>query len=347
MPPLEEATSREEEQLDDDREAVLTRLRVASAGGTRRRGPKRAATEDAVAIAVGARHVDRLAAPDYPLRAVEQETTTLVVPKTTTTTPRGRRPSSASSDGSSTTVAAVVADGHGGQAAARHVVEQFPWPGIFDADANEDADAVALRRAWDATAAEFFDWAKDGEGAVVAAAVVDTARRRCAVLHCGDSRCVVADLDPKAARPVAFATADHALSDALERQALLARGGRFDDAGRVVAGDWRVQVPRALGGRGWRDAGIVPVADVATLDDALFGRPAGRPRRFGLILASDGLWDVLSSDEAALYVRSRRVFRPHEDAATIASHLAARAAALGGADDISVALILLEEEDDA
>mmetsp|Transcript_16498 Transcript_16498/g.49903 ORF Transcript_16498/g.49903 Transcript_16498/m.49903 type:complete len:85 (+) Transcript_16498:2-256(+) len=76
-----------------------------------------------------------------------------------------------------------------------------------------------------------------------------------------------------------------------------------------------------------------PVADVSLFDPTDVAT---------LIVASDGLFDVFSNEDAALYVRSRQVFRPRESASTIAAALAHRAASMNSTDDVSVALILLD-----
>ena len=83
----------------------------------------------------------------------------------------------------------------------------------------------------------------------------------------------------------------------------------------------------------WRAAGISPAPDVATL--ACDGAD-------GLVLASDGLWDVLSSDDAAAFVRANRLFRPERSAAQVAAALASRAAALGSTDDVSVVCVFFD-----
>ena len=83
----------------------------------------------------------------------------------------------------------------------------------------------------------------------------------------------------------------------------------------------------------WRAAGISPAPDVATL---------GCDGADGLVLASDGLWDVLSSDDAAAFVRANRLFRPERSAAQVAAALASRAAALGSTDDVSVVCVFFD-----
>ena len=149
------------------------------------------------------------------------------------------------------------------------------------------------------------------------------------MLHCGDARGVVVGLDKPAA---AYETSDHTLKSASERAALENRGGS-SRGGRVLADQWAVAVPRALGGEVWRAAGISPAPDVATLSCG---------GADGLVLASDGLWDVLSSDDAAAFVRANRLFRPERSAAQVAAALASRAAVLGSTDDVSVVCVFFD-----
>ena len=281
-----------------------------SLGAYRRRGSARAAIEDCVALAA-AGDAARLDARDWATRDVAAEATA---------------PLAAGAG----CAFALVADGHGGQEASRHAARRFPEllaEKLDSRDGRSSSLEAALRYAW-LRCAEEFD--KDGPGGAVAvAACVDVDAQALALLHCGDSRCVAV----RAGRPAAaFATSDHTLADPRERGALENRGGSAQ-GGRVVAENWRVAVPRALGGSAWRRAKISPAPDVDVLDlgDA-----------DALVLASDGLWDALSSDDAASFVNARRLFRPSDDAVAVARSLADRAAALGSTDDISVAVVFLD-----
>ena len=166
-------------------------------------------------------------------------------------------------------------------------------------------------------------------GAVAACCCVDLEAQTISLLHCGDARGVVVSSSQPTA---AYETSDHTLKLASERAALENRGGAAR-GGRVLADQWAVAVPRALGGKVWRAAGISPAPDVATL-------PCGGAD--GLVLASDGLWDVLSSDDAAAFVRANRLFRPERSAAQVAAALASRAAALGSTDDVSVVCVFFD-----
>lgn len=284
---------------------------VSEVGLYRRRGSGRSAVEDALAAFADDGFVEVVADRDWPSRSVAFESKRRTLPDRTSI------------------IGALVADGHGGQDASAHCARRMPELvraklSSSSPDAAAALDA-ALLGAWSVCAAEYSAVDAPG-GAVCAAALVSPAA--VGVLHCGD--CRVVGLDNRGG--VLFETTDHQLANTAEVEALRNRGGRLED-GRVVADSWRVAVSRALGGRPWLSAAIAPVADAA-----LFRRPSNLA---ALLLASDGLFGVFSSREAALYVAARRIFRPEDDAAQIAAHLCARAAALGSTDDVSAALILL------
>ena len=182
----------------------------------------------------------------------------------------------------------------------------------------------ALRAAWVRCAEEL---ELDGPGGAVAACCcVDLDAQTISLLHCGDARAWW--LARRNRRP----PTRRATTQARVGKGALETGA----ARRAAAACWRPVGrgrPRALGGAVWRAAGISPAPDVATLscDGA-----------DGLVLASDGLWDVLSSDDAAAFVRANRLFRPERSAAQVAAALASRAAALGSTDDVSVVCVFFD-----
>ena len=300
---------RQDDHHQEPRRSLPTMARLGSA---RRRGAARAATEDATAIGVirnETSEIYRLDELDYATRKITQEKTVNLESK------RG-------------VVFGVVADGHGGQSASRHCADRLPDI-LCESFKKKKFFSLAssVKSAWDRCVEEYTAVEK-GVGAVCACAVFDFQENKGAVLHCGDARVVAMDRNGN----VLFATHDHCLSDASERKAALNRGCVIEN-GRVRANAWSVAVPRALGSQTWRDAGIVPVADVASFDPT---------QVHALIVASDGLFDVLSSDDVALYVRSRQLFRPNESASDIAKNIIHRAASIGSQDDISVAIILID-----
>ena len=63
-----------------------------------------------------------------------------------------------------------------------------------------------------------------------------------------------------------------------------------------------------------------------------------------IILASDGLWDVLSSEEAVDFVHSLRHVNPRLDASYLAQSLVYRASQLGSSDNITVVLVVFQSD---
>lgn len=291
--------------------AAALRLEI---GAYRRRGEGRAAVEDAV-VACSQEFTDRLNARDWPSRKIVSERMTV----------RTLKPEAS-------WLFAAVADGHGGQDASAHCALRLPE--LMKSElVNRDPSRLdaALLSAWTRCAAEYS--AYDGHGGAVCAAVC-VSPDAVATLHCGDARLVGFDATGR----LLFETRDHSLRDPAERNALQKRGGQFD-GGRVVADQWRVAVPRAIGGNTWLSAGIAPVPDLMLLnrsDDLAC-----------VLVASDGVWDVFSSREAALYVSARRRFRPKDDASEIAAHLCERAVNLGSTDDVSAAILFLAAQNKA
>ena len=282
-------------------DAPVAQIRL---GAYRRRGSSRAAMEDCVAVGSDDSS-EILNGRDWPAREPSEEITTEL------SVTHGR-------------AVACAVDGHGGQEASRHAADRLP--GLVASFSTKSPEA-ALKAAWVRCAEEL---ELDGPGGVVAACCcVDLEAQTISLLHCGDARAVVVSSSQPAA---AYETSDHTLKLASERAALENRGGAAR-GGRVLADQWAVAVPRALGGKVWRAAGISPAPDVATL--ACGGAD-------GLVLASDGLWDVLSSDDAAAFVRANRLFRPERSAAQVAAALASRAAALGSTDDVSVVCVFFD-----
>lgn len=281
-------------------------------GMYRRRGKRRSAVQDSVAV-FGSSFVDRLDAKDWPSRPTANEIS------------EARRVAlGGDEDG---WAAALVADGHGAHEPSIHIAQRVPDL-VRDLLALPDREKPsldsALLAAWTRCAAEFT--VSDEMGGSTCAMVAADGNE-CAILHCGDSRVVASSIE---AGNVLYETRDHTLRDSAEVEALVKRGAALDK-GRVAVRDWRVSIPRALGGRPWQEAGIASVPDVGVVRD---------DRVDVVVVASDGLFDEFSSREAALYVKSRLIFRSHEDVSQIAMHLCERAAALGSSDDISAAVLV-------
>ena len=229
-----------------------------------------------------------------------------------------------------------VFDGHGGanaaEFAARHLAENVtssvhfparPAKAFAAAFKRTDADYLALSTA--------FVHKDDGTTAV--AALVDDASGTVVVANAGDSRCVLCKRDGRA---VALSD-DHKPNRADERARVEALGGTV-----VFWGVWRVEgvlaVSRALGDRALKRY-VTAEPEVQTCararDDAF------------LVLASDGLWDVVRNDEVAAMVTTQLASYRGErgaagtvsDAQLGAERLAYEAYARGSTDNICVLVV--------
>ena len=155
------------------------------------------------------------------------------------------------------------------------------------------AQRAALKAAWVRCAEEL---ELDGPGGAVAACCcVDLDAQTISLLHCGDARGVVVSSSQPAA---AYETSDHTLKLASERAALENRGGS-SRGGRVLADQWAVAVPRALGGAVWRAAGISPAPSTGRADGVENGRRDD----------SECALDFYTSDDAAAFLRATRLWR--------------------------------------
>lgn len=220
----------------------------------------------------------------------------------------------------------AVFDGHGGQACAEFAMRHFPgalyrrWnteeatPESALVHAFEDIDYAFLN----STMQDGVNGAGDQSGCTaLVALLVDCAVY---VANAGDCRCVLGRTDGTALA----LSKDHVATDASETARIAARGGFVSMSGRAQG---VLMVSRAFGDRKVKRyiSATPDVVEHHFTDDDDF-----------LILASDGLWDVVSNQEACAMVRSTvRV------ADMAAKRLAGKALELGSDDNISVIVVFL------
>eukprot|EP00616_Rhizochromulina_sp_CCMP1243_P000389 CAMPEP_0118967510 /NCGR_PEP_ID=MMETSP1173-20130426/4882_1 /TAXON_ID=1034831 /ORGANISM="Rhizochromulina marina cf, Strain CCMP1243" /LENGTH=901 /DNA_ID=CAMNT_0006916495 /DNA_START=316 /DNA_END=3021 /DNA_ORIENTATION=+ len=133
------------------------------------------------------------------------------------------------------------------------------------------------------------------------------------VLNCGDSRAIFVqpeesgDGAPGSAASVRFSTIDHSMEAAEELARVEKDGGVVDCRGkgqpRLVLGEWRLALPRAMTHRDWLGAGVSDTADLYSWPLHLSGDHAYQGT---LVIASDGVWGSLSREEAAVAVSQCR-----------------------------------------
>ncbi|KAI0558547.1 serine/threonine protein phosphatase 2C Rhodoplastic [Gracilaria domingensis] len=209
----------------------------------------------------------------------------------------------------------AVFDGHGGQNCSDFVARNFPGA-LFRAWSNEEATPEsALVHAFEDVDYAFLrdSPAEETSGCTgLAALIIDS---NLYVANAGDCRCILSRKDGT----VLALSKDHVATDPAEQARVVARGGFVSATGRVMG---CLMVSRSLGDRAFKKY-ISATPDIVkqrlTADDDF------------IIMASDGLWDVVPVDEAAALVRS--TVRVPDLAA---KRLALKAVELGSDDNISV-----------
>lgn len=178
-----------------------------------------------------------------------------------------------------------------------------PPPGI-DTDGLGSAVTAALRACFHAVDAEILARARSSGGREGATALVALRLGRdLFTAHAGDARAVLRRAGGVAHR----LTTDHKPGDPGERARVLAAGGRVEHLGcwRVVSipADPRrlpagLAISRSLGDLDFKGEGGPGSTGAGVTADPTVGRVRLGPADDVLILASDGLWDVLSDQQA-------------------------------------------------
>ena len=252
-------------------------------------------------------------------------------------TPRGGRPSTRRTLAAAAAANAPAAKGGeqgegGGAEEEEEAEETAPQRGA--AGCSAESIESALTNAFTRTDAEFA--AADGDASLVGttAVVALVGSRRLYVANCGDSRAVLCR--GGAALPL---TDDHKAAREDETARVEAAGGQilFWNGVRVMG---VLAVSRAIGDHCLRPF-VIARPEVTILQR--------RPDDELLLLASDGLWDVLSNAEAVTLAR-RCVARARERGATraaaarIAATVLTRAAVdRGSRDNVTVVVVDLSE----
>jgi serine/threonine protein phosphatase PrpC len=178
---------------------------------------------------------------------------------------------------------AAVYDGHGGAVAADRAAAElhplvFGWleAGLSPADALGRAFEELARRTSDLEC-----------GSTVAAILLT--RSEILTAHVGDSRVLRIGKTGAAAL-----TRDHRIDADDERARVLQMGAEIHPP-YVVRGDRGLMMTRSLGDRWFQPVGVIAEPEV--------GRHAVGADDVALVLATDGVWDVLSHEQAARVVR--------------------------------------------
>eukprot|EP00049_Salpingoeca_infusionum_P010201 m.172345 g.172345 ORF g.172345 m.172345 type:complete len:484 (-) comp14578_c1_seq1:148-1599(-) len=233
----------------------------------------------------------------------------------------------------------AVLDGHAGEAVAKVSERALPGVVLFEVQPVRDSLSAVesgLRRAFirhDANLNKNFEVLRDRSGATCTSVLISPTHFIFANL--GDSRAVLC----RGGR-VAFSTSDHKPTLARERDRINYAGGRVIN-GRVDGG---LAVSRAFGDFGYKMRSdlapilqrVSPEPDTTTLE-----------RNFVeddyIILACDGIWDVMTNVAVVKYV-NQRLKRNSTDIAAVCEALVFRCLDLGSRDNMSVVIIKFNKD---
>ncbi|CAO2152487.1 unnamed protein product [Urochloa humidicola] len=236
-----------------------------------------------------------------------------------------------------------VFDGHGGRAAVDFVSQRLGEnvvSAVLAAEANthseapsagEEHDAVsaAIKAAYLATDSELLAQQQDASGGACATTAL-VKNGDLYVAHVGDCRAVLGR-DGGAA---AALTADHTCASDVERERIERGGGYVSRSG---SGVWRVQGSLAVS-RSFGDAGlkrwVLAEPEVSKV-------PLAAGCEF-LVVASDGLWDKVSNQEAVDIVSRSRNAVAAADVGRSCAELVELARRRGSRDDVTVIVVDLE-----
>lgn len=213
----------------------------------------------------------------------------------------------------------AVFDGHGGSACAEFAQDHLSGA-LFHAWANRDATpASALASAFETIDRAFLASTPRSEESGATALAAYVLGGWLYVANAGDCRAVLGNVDGT----TTTLTTDHVATNPTEAARVRASGGHIVN-GRVCG---RLLVSRALGDRSVKQ--FVPPTPEVT--EHMLG-----PQNDFIILASDGLWDVVDPQYAVELVRTTvRI------ADMAAKRLALKAIELGSDDNISVIVAFL------
>jgi serine/threonine protein phosphatase PrpC len=257
-------------------------------------------------------------------------------------------------------VLSAVFDGHLGNAASSFLREELPDIAadlLNDESGGRMAIEKLIEEAWDECCEAYRVSCSSGEdctaiyderegvlmaytggkqavaGSTGVVIAVDQQAAQVAVLNCGDSRALVVDKYGT----IHFETVDHTPDREMDRlvqgreQGLDYNIPKCFGKWRVEVGDYDYAVARSLEGPFATSKGIVNKPDVTLLSIQDCGT---------VVLASDGLWEVLDSALIARFVADQRI--AGWSARQIAEKVTAKAFENGSTDNISVIALFLD-----
>ncbi|KAI0754952.1 PP2C-domain-containing protein [Daedaleopsis nitida] len=190
----------------------------------------------------------------------------------------------------------AVYDGHGGSAVARYAGQHVHKRLVQDEAYRKKEYALALKNAFigiDADMRANPEFARDASGCTAVSALI-TNEGKIYVANAGDSRSVIGSKGE--AKQLSF---DHKPQNETEKNRIVAAGG-YIEYGRV---NGNLALARALGDFEYKkNPSIGPEAQIITCNPDVIDHQITEDDEF-LILACDGIWDCLSSQQVVNIVR--------------------------------------------
>lgn len=199
-------------------------------------------------------------------------------------------------EGDETNTFFAVYDGHGGASVSKYAGENVHKRLVNEESYREKQYEQALKRAFLGTDEDMLAdpaWKRDNSGCTAVAALV-TSDGKIYVANAGDSRSVISVKGE--AKPLSY---DHKPQNESERRRIIAAHG-YVEFGRV---NGNLALSRALGDFDYKkDYSISPEAQIITADPDIIVHDITEEDEF-LVLACDGIWDCLTSQEVINTVR--------------------------------------------
>jgi protein phosphatase 2C family protein 2/3 len=228
-----------------------------------------------------------------------------------------------------------IFDGHGGNAAAKYAERQFPlsFHTFFTNSGTQDHQGRALgirrglRMAMEEVDRKFLSETKETAGSTACVAALDVETLVIHVANVGDTRCILC----REGRALDLSV-DHKANHPAEIARIVESGG-FVARGRALG---LLAIARALGDRDLKRPGSEASPITAVPDCDSFVLDPSRDEFF--LIACDGLFDVMTSQQVVAFVRARLGEGMTEEGAVTA--LANHAIdTLGSLDNVTVILV--------